>query len=87
MIDIARVLWNDDRVSERVVIDPEICNGKPVIRGTRITVQTILEFLAAGDSVEEVLEEYPNLTRDDLHACFEVASRLLANQFSTQSVA
>jgi uncharacterized protein (DUF433 family) len=73
-------------VSDRVIIDPDICNGKPVIRGTRITVQTILEFLAAGDSIEEVLEEYPTLTRDDIHACFDLASRLLAHQFSTQPV-
>ena len=74
-------------VSERVVIDPDICNGKPVIRGTRITVQTILEFLAAGDSIEDVLDAYPTLTREDIQACFDVASRILANQFSTQAVA
>ena len=41
---------------ERIVIDPEICNGRPVVRGTRITAQTVLEFLGAGDSVEDVLE-------------------------------
>jgi uncharacterized protein (DUF433 family) len=51
---------------ERIEINPDICNGKPVIKGTRITVQTILEFLGAGDSIEEVLEGYPSLTRDDL---------------------
>ena len=74
-------------VSERIVIDPDICNGKPVIRGTRITAQTILEFLAAGDSIEEILGEYPSLTREDIQACFEVASKLLANQFSAQALA
>jgi uncharacterized protein (DUF433 family) len=51
---------------ERIEINPDICNGKPVIKGTRITVQTILEFLGAGDSIEEVLEGYSGLTRDDL---------------------
>jgi uncharacterized protein (DUF433 family) len=70
-----------------VVINPDICNGKPVIRGTRITVQTILEFLAAGDSIEEVLEEYPSLCREDIQASFDFASRLLGNQHSTQAVA
>jgi len=54
---------------ERIVIDPEICNGRPVVRGTRITAQTVLEFLGAGDSVEDVLEEYPTLTRADVQAC------------------
>ena len=50
-------------MSERITVNPDICNGKPVIRGTRITAQTVLEFLAAGDSVEDVLEEYPGLKR------------------------
>jgi hypothetical protein len=50
-------------MSERIVINPEICNGRPVVRGTGITAQTVLEFLAAGDSVEDVLEEYPTLKK------------------------
>ena len=47
---------------ERIVMDPAICNGRPVVRGTRITLQTVIEFLAAGDSIEEVIEEFPTLT-------------------------
>jgi len=54
---------------ERITLDPDICNSRPVIRGTRITVQTVLEFLGAGDSVEDVLAEYPALTREDVQAC------------------
>ncbi|MFD1733349.1 DUF433 domain-containing protein [Deinococcus malanensis] len=54
---------------ERIVIDPNICNGRPTVRGTRITAQTIMEFLAAGDSIDDVLEEYPSLTREDILAC------------------
>ena len=50
-------------MSERITIKADVCNGRPVVRGTRITVQTVLEFLAAGDSIEEVLEEYPRLVR------------------------
>jgi uncharacterized protein (DUF433 family) len=69
-------------VSERISINPDVCNGRPVIRGTRITVQTILEFLAAGDSVEEVLEEYPKLTRADVQACLDYAARVMRNHFS-----
>ena len=69
-------------MSERITLDPDICNGKPVIRGTRITVQTVLEFLAAGDSVEEVLEEYPSLKREDVQSCLDYASKLMANHYS-----
>jgi uncharacterized protein (DUF433 family) len=67
---------------ERITLDPDICNGKPVIRGTRITVQTVLEFLAAGDSVDEVLEEYPSLKREDVQSCLDYASKLMANHYS-----
>ncbi|MGD0538113.1 MAG: DUF433 domain-containing protein [Verrucomicrobiota bacterium] len=63
-------------MSERIVVQPDLCNGKPVIRGTRVTVQTVLEFLAAGDSVEDVLSEYPTLTDDDVRACLDYASRV-----------
>ena len=54
---------------ERITLDPDICNGRPVVRGTRIAVQTVLEVLGAGDSVEDVLAEYPALTREDVQAC------------------
>jgi uncharacterized protein (DUF433 family) len=69
-------------MSERISIKRDVCNGRPVIRGTRITVQTVLEFLAAGDSVEDVLEEYPRLKRDDVQACLDYASRVMGNHFS-----
>ena len=52
----------------RIEIHPHICNGRPVIRGTRITVQTVLEFLGAGDSIEQLLDAYPGLTRKDILA-------------------
>ena len=53
----------------RIIIDPDICNGQPVIQGTRITAQTVLEFIAAGDSVDDILDEYPSLTRQDVLEC------------------
>ena len=74
-------------MSERISISPDVCNGRPVVRGTRIAVQTILEFLAAGDSVEEVLEEYPRLTRADVQACLDYASRVMGNHFSVVQTA
>ncbi len=73
-------------MSERITVDADVCNGKPVVRGTRITVQTVLEFLAAGDSMAEVLEEYPSLNEEDVQACLDYASRVMGNHFSTVSV-
>ena len=75
------------RMEERIVNNPDICNGRPVIRGTRITVQTILEFLGAGDSIEEVLEEYPTLTREHVLACLRYSSRLMGNHFRLEALA
>ncbi len=61
---------------ERIEINPAICNVRPVIRGTRISVQTVLGFLSAGDSVDDVLAGYPQLTREDVLACLAYARRL-----------
>ena len=58
----------------RITIDPEVCNGKPTIRGKRITAQTILEFLSAGESREEILRQYPSLEPADLDACIAFAA-------------
>ena len=74
-------------MSERITTHPDICNGRPIIRGTRISVQSVLEFLAAGDSVEDVIAEFPALTRADVQACLDYASRLMANHYSVLPVA
>ena len=55
-------------MNARIEINPNVCHGKPVIRGTRVLVCNILGALGSGDSVEEVLEDYPNITRDDVQA-------------------
>lgn len=60
-----------DFVSERITINENICNGKPTIRGKRIAVQTVLEFLSAGETVEEVLNQYPSLKLEDINACLK----------------
>ena len=73
-------------VPARIIVNPDICNGRPVIRGTRIAAQTICEFLAAGDSVDDVLEEYPTLAREDVLACLEFASRLVANRYALEPI-
>jgi uncharacterized protein (DUF433 family) len=61
-------------ISERINIDEKVCNGKPVIKGTRITVQTILEFLSAGNSPSEILEQYPLLDDIDIQAALKFAA-------------
>lgn len=71
----------------KIIIDPNICNGLPTIEGTRITAQTVLEFLSAGDSIEDVLEEYPSLTREDVLACLAYSAHLMKHHFSVQAVA
>ena len=70
----------------RISISPDVCNGRPVITGTRITVQTILEFLGAGDTIDDVLEEYPSLTAEDIYACIQYASKLMANRYEVQEL-
>ena len=63
-------------LSERIVVDPGILAGKPVIRGTRLAVEFILELLAADQSENDILTNYPGLTRGDILACLSYASYL-----------
>jgi len=63
---------------DRIAIDPQVMLGKPVIRGTRITVEILLEKIAAGCSVEEILVDYPRLTREDVLAAVAYAREALS---------
>ena len=74
-------------IANRITIDDEICNGKPTIRGKRITVNTILEFLSAGSSRSEILKEYPSLKDEDIAACLKFASDLTNRNFTIKTVA
>jgi len=71
----------------RITIDPEICNGRPTIRGKRIAAQTILEFLGAGETTEEILKQYPSLESDDIRACLQFAALLMNNRYDLAKVA
>ena len=71
----------------RITVDDEICNGKPIIRGMRITVQTVLEFLLAGTSEEEILHQYPVLEKEDIEACRQFALSLMDNKYSSRNIA
>jgi len=67
--------------TERISINPEICHGKPCVKGTRIWVSLILDFLASGDSVEDILREYPQLTREDILACVAYGAEVARERF------
>jgi uncharacterized protein (DUF433 family) len=62
---------------DRIEVNPAICSGKPVIRGTRIMVRNILGTVAGGYSIERVLETYPELTREDVTAALEYAAQII----------
>jgi len=59
---------------KRITIDPEICHGKPTIRGLRYPVDSMLELLALGMTIDELLVDYPDLVKDDFLACIEYAA-------------
>lgn len=61
---------------ERITIDPNVCFGKPTVKGTRIWVGLVLDLLADGMTVPEILDEYPSLTDDDIRACLAYGARL-----------
>jgi uncharacterized protein (DUF433 family) len=57
----------------RITMDPEVCHGKPSIRGKRYPVEAMLEYLAGGDTTDDLLREFPDLEREDVLACLEFA--------------
>lgn len=65
---------------ERIVLDPEILVGKPVVKGTRLSVEFIVELLALGWSEDTLLDNYPGLTREDVRACLGYASAALRDE-------
>ena len=70
----------EDELLNRINIDPKIFCGKPIVRGRRLAVEHVLGMLAAGDSIETVLEGYPWLERDDILACLVYARCLVAHE-------
>lgn len=65
---------------ERITANPKILGGKPIVQGTRLSVEFILELLASDVPEEEILEDYTHLTRDDIHACLKYAARTCRNE-------
>ena len=64
-------------LAERITVNPEQCGGRPCVRGMRIRVSDVLDLFAAGLNAEQILEEMPDLEREDLQACLQFAARRL----------
>jgi len=65
---------------DRITADPKILSGKPIVRGTRLSVEFILELLASDIPEKDILEDYPHLTREDIHACLKYAACSCKNE-------
>jgi uncharacterized protein (DUF433 family) len=70
---------SEQELLKRIVVNPDVMTGKPVIKGTRLTVEYILNLLAHGATIEEILEEYQGITPEDIQACLLFAARSLAD--------
>lgn len=66
----------DTEIFERISSDPDICHGKPCIKGTRIPVYLIVSLIAEGEDAESVIRDYPSVTRDDIKAAVKYAAKL-----------
>ena len=70
---------DNENLLARIIIDPKIMVGKPVIKGTRLTVQHIIKMLAQGITIDEILAEYTRLVKEDIYACLLFANETLEN--------
>ena len=66
--------------NERITVDPSVLTGKPIIKGTRISVEFVIDLLARGWSTEEILREYDHLSQEDIQACLAYASEVLQSE-------
>jgi uncharacterized protein (DUF433 family) len=73
-------MGQEDTLLGRITVDPAIFGGKPIVRGRRLAVEHVLSMLAAGDSVDDLLREYPWLEREDVQACLVYARRLVGHE-------
>ena len=67
-------------LTDRIVVDSKILTGKPIVRGTRISVELVVELLAAGWSHAQILASYPHLTEEDIRSCLAYAGELLREE-------
>jgi uncharacterized protein (DUF433 family) len=82
-----RARRKSEELETRITLDPGLCNGRPTLRGKRITVQTILEFLSAGESRREILRQYPSLESEDIDACLAFAAKVMGQGYVVKKLA
>jgi uncharacterized protein (DUF433 family) len=75
-----RDVMRETELLQRITVNPKIFDGKPIVRGRRLAVEHVLAMLAAGDSIETLLEGYPWLERDDVLACLAYARRVVGHE-------
>jgi uncharacterized protein (DUF433 family) len=73
-------LKNEEELLQRIVVNPKIMGGKPIVRGTRITLELLLKLLAQGLSPGDILKDYPHLTRDDISAALLYAAKIAGEE-------
>lgn len=74
-------------IADRISLSADLCNGKPTIRGLRIAVKTILEFLSVGENIKEILYQYPDLEQEDIDACLKFAATLMNRNYVIKEIA
>jgi uncharacterized protein (DUF433 family) len=72
---------NETDWKDRISINPNVCHGRPCVKGTRIWVALVLDLLASGGTVEDILEEYPQLVREDIQACIAYGAETTRERF------
>lgn len=71
---------SEEKLLKRIIVNPKIMIGKPIIKGTRMTVELIVEKIAYGETIEDLKRDYPFLTEDDIRACLLYAAKRLAHE-------
>lgn len=74
------MVMDENRLLERIAVDPKIFGGKPIIRGRRLAVEHVLGMLAAGDTTETILQGYPWLEEEDIKACLVYARKIVGHE-------
>ena len=74
-------LMSSENLLSRIAFDPNICSGKPCIKGHRIWVSLILDLLAAGETIEEILSAYPSISREDVLACIAYGAEIARDSY------
>lgn len=75
-----------ETIFNRITVDNDLLDGKPCIRGKRVSVQTVLEFLSAGTTRQEILYQYPSLEEEDINACLQYAAKVSGLHYHIQQI-